>query len=85
MIKAAQVLAQKLLYGGNVIFLYYIPNREMINYSHVPLDVFTNHFRKTSCEILAQASRTKVPPLTGRVCGFETLIFIYLFIYYFFI
>ena len=70
----AQVLAQKLLYRDNVMFFYYILNRETINYSHVPLNVFTKHFPKTSRENLKQTSRIKVPPVIGWVCGFKILV-----------
>ena len=51
LIKTAQVLAQKILYGGNVIFFYYIPNREMINYSHVPVNAFTNISQKCQVKV----------------------------------
>ena len=35
----------RLRFGGNVIFLYCVPYREMINCSHkCPLNVFTKHF-----------------------------------------
>ena len=44
--KQLNPLAQKILYGRNVVLFYYILNREMINYSHVPPNVFTKHFLK---------------------------------------
>lgn len=62
----------RLRFGGNVIFLYYIPYREMINCSHGPLKVQKTFPAKS--ESLAQRSQTKVLPWMGRVCGFKTLI-----------
>ena len=42
---------QKIMHGGNAVFLYYILNWEMINYRCVPaftkaLNAFTKHFQK---------------------------------------
>ena len=39
----------------------------MINYSRVPLNVFTKHFANTSSENIAQASLIKVPHFRGVV------------------
>ena len=47
------------------MLLYYVPNREIINYSRVPINVFMKHFPKLLSENLAQASLRKVPPLKG--------------------
>ena len=44
--KQLNALAQTILYGGNVVIFYYILNREMINYSHVPPNVFMKNFLK---------------------------------------
>ena len=71
LIKTAQCIGTKISYGGNVVFPYYILNREMINYSRVPLNVFTKHFAETSSESLAQKSQIKVPPLIGDNLHFK--------------
>ena len=72
---------KKILYGGNVIFLCYVPNfRKMINYSRVPLNVFTKHFAKTLSKNLMQTSLTNVFHLkrvwldTGGQCPAKCLI-----------
>ena len=45
-----------LLYGGNVKFLCYVPNGEMIKSSPVPLFVLTKHLERTLSENLAKPS-----------------------------
>ena len=54
LIKTAKYIGTKITVEGNVILLYYISNREMINSSGVPLNVFTKHFPNTSNESLGQ-------------------------------
>ena len=49
--KLLNALAQKLLYGGKVAFLYYILNREIINYRLVLLNVFTKHFPENFLDV----------------------------------
>ena len=71
--KLLNALAQKILYGGYVVFLYYILNKEMINYSCVSLSVFTEHFPET----FKWKFRTKITNKSSsfdRGCGFKTLI-----------
>ena len=63
--KQLSLLTQTILQGGNLMLLYYVPNREIINYNRVPINVFMKHFPKLSSENFSQASLRKVPPLKG--------------------
>ena len=54
------------MYGYNLIFVCYMLNREMINYSGVQLfKALSKHFPKPLCENAAQALLIKVLLLKG--------------------
>ena len=73
--KQHNLLAQIILYRGNVLFLHCILNGKMINYSRIPPNVFTKYFP----ENFKWKPRTKITNKSSSFdsdvgCGFRTLI-----------